>query len=102
VRDAEVREVYQSALAGEQVVLCELLNAFAQERRRAIEHVNELAAGLLAFIEGTYALATNAQPLLPTGFAARFAWTLVERYIAAEPRSSPHPRQSRAKANANG
>jgi TetR/AcrR family transcriptional regulator, transcriptional repressor of bet genes len=85
VRDAEVRELYQQALAGERTVLCELLNAFARERRREIAHVNELAAGLLAFIEGAYTLAANARTLVPTGFAARFAWTLVERYIAAEP-----------------
>ena len=85
VRDADVREVYQQAVAGELVLIRSLLRACLQNAGKRARKVDHLAAGLLAFVEGVFVLATNARSLLPKGFAADMATTWIGRYISGEP-----------------
>jgi TetR/AcrR family transcriptional repressor of bet genes len=85
VRDAEVREVYQQAVSRELVLIRGLLKSCLLDRGKRARKVEHLAAGLLAFVEGVFVLASNARSLVPKGFAADMAMTWVSRYIEAEP-----------------
>ncbi|HEX7816459.1 TetR/AcrR family transcriptional regulator [Dyella sp.] len=85
VRDPDVREVYQRTVAQEMLLLRKLLRACLAEQGRKVRKLDHLAAGLLAFVEGVFALASNAREIVPVGFAADMAATWVDRYIAGEP-----------------
>jgi len=84
IHDADVREVYQTALAAELKVVRSLLRQRYRELGHRPRRVDQLAAGILSYIEGAFVLATTARPLLPRGFAAPIAIDWIERYIAAE------------------
>lgn len=85
VRDAEVREVYQRSVATELQQVRTLLKARLAEAGKRSRKTTALAAALLAYVEGVFALASTARELIPKGFAADMAQQWVERYIAAEP-----------------
>lgn len=87
VRDADVREVYQQAVSRELVLIRSLLRACLLDAGKRARKVDHLAAGLLAFVEGAFVLASNARSLVPKGFAADMATTWINRYIAGEPDS---------------
>jgi TetR/AcrR family transcriptional repressor of bet genes len=88
VRQPEVREVYEEAVRAEMVLIQSLLSACLKEKRKQVKNVQRLAAGLLAFMEGAFQLASAAPDAMPTGYAAATAIQLVQRYIDAEPKSS--------------
>jgi TetR/AcrR family transcriptional repressor of bet genes len=89
VRDPDVREVYQRTVIRELALIESLLKARSLELGRRTRKLGDLAAALLAFNEGVFALATNARGVLPIGFAADMAMAWVERYLAAEGPATP-------------
>ena len=102
VRDAEVRAIYQRAVESELALVRALLKACLRSAGKRVRGVDELAAGLLAYTEGAFVLASNARALVPRGFAATLAAQWIERYIAHEPnraqtvhRSTRRPRERR-------
>jgi TetR/AcrR family transcriptional repressor of bet genes len=97
VRDPDVREVYQRAVTAEMTLLRKLLRACLVERGKQVRKLDHLAAGLLAYVEGVFALASNARQVVPVGFAAGMAEAWVERYIDAEPEVAGTPRKTARK-----
>ncbi|HEY9132835.1 MAG TPA: TetR family transcriptional regulator [Dyella sp.] len=97
VRDPDVREVYQRAVTAEIALLRKLLRARLVERGKQVRKLDHLAAGLLAYVEGVFALASNARQVVPVGFAAGMAEAWVERYIDAEPAASDAVRKTARK-----
>lgn len=97
VRDPDVREVYQSAVAEELALIKTLLKVRAAEMGRRSTRLADLAAALLAFNEGVFALASNARGLVRAGFAADMAMQWVERYLAAEPAKPNAPSRGRVR-----
>lgn len=85
VRQPQVREIYQQAMAAELTLLTELLKACLADQGKRIKNVAHLAAGLLAFMEGAFQLASAARDIMPKAYAATTAMQLVQRYIDAEP-----------------
>ena len=85
VRDADVRAVYGQAVESELRQVRALLRARLVEAGKRTRGATRLAAALLAYVEGVFALASAARELVPKGFAADMAQEWVERYIAAEP-----------------
>jgi len=103
VRDADVRAIYQRAVASELALVRGLLKACLRAAGKRVRALDALAAGLLAYTEGAFVLASNARALVPRGFAATLAAEWIERYIAGEtdlprskPRSARRPRERRA------
>jgi len=84
VRDPDVRKVYQRAVSKELALIRELLRACLRDAGKRARGVDELAAGLLAYTEGAFVLASNARELIPQGFAAPLAAEWVARYVAGE------------------
>jgi TetR/AcrR family transcriptional repressor of bet genes len=84
VRQPEVRQVYQEAAKAELALIESLLDGCMREQGRRTANVPFLAAGLLAFMEGAFQLASAAPGVMPAGFAASTALQLVQRYIAGE------------------
>lgn len=82
--DPDVREVYQAALRAQLKLLKSLLRQTLVERGRRARRLDALAAGVAAFIQGAFVVATTARPLVPTGFAAPTLALWLERYIEAE------------------
>jgi TetR/AcrR family transcriptional repressor of bet genes len=91
VRQPEVREVYQQAAQTELALIKQLLTACLKQRGKQLKNVTHLAASLLAYMEGTFQLASAAPGAMPTDYAADMALQLVLRYIDAEP-DAPRPR----------
>lgn len=85
VRDPDVREIYQRAVSQEIALIRKLLKAQLVDSGKRVRKLDAFAAGLLAFVEGVFVLASNARTIVPTGFAADMADEWVQRYIAAEP-----------------
>jgi len=85
VRDPDVREVYQRAITQEMALVRKLLRAYLVESGKRVRKLDAFAAGLLAFVEGVFVLASNARPIVPKGFAADMADEWVRRYVATEP-----------------
>lgn len=85
VRQPEVREVYQRALAGEVAILEQLLVEVMAARGRSAVNVAALAAAVVALIEGAFQLASAAPGTMREGAAAPIALQLIERFIGAEP-----------------
>ena len=81
VRDAGVREAYQSALQAELLLLQGLLDAAGVPTAQ----VQELAVSALAFAEGSFALASATRDLLPPGFAAGALKRLLDAAMSAVP-----------------
>ncbi|MBC3909958.1 TetR family transcriptional regulator [Undibacterium sp. NL8W] len=84
VRQPEVRAVFQEAIAAELFLIQALLTACLQDQKKAISSVPELAAGLLAFIEGAFQLASAAGDIMPQGYAATTARAFIENSLAAQ------------------
>ncbi|MEO7493601.1 MAG: TetR family transcriptional regulator C-terminal domain-containing protein [Massilia sp.] len=84
VRQPEVRAVYQDAVKAERDLLRGLLADCLRAQGKPLTNASRLCAGLLAFMEGAFQLASAAPNAIPAGFAAKTAIELVERYIDAE------------------
>ena len=96
VRDPDVREIYQRALTQEIGLVRRLLRAYLVESGKRVRKLDAFAAGLLAFVEGVFVLASNARAIVPTGFAADMATEWVHRYVASEPAASGVSKQVKA------
>lgn len=86
VRQPEVQAVYQEAVAAELDGLAALLRACLQARGRGGRSARDLAAGLMAFMEGAFQLSVSAAAVMPRGYAARTAWRFAAQGLEAEPR----------------
>lgn len=87
VRIPEVRELYQQVIADELAALTALLADCMQERNRDPGGVDQLAAGLVAMVEGAYQLSSAAGNVMPVGYAANAAMAFALLSIEAAP---PH------------
>ena len=73
VRQPDVREIYQQAIGAEFALLKELLTDYLLSRGQPADKVEQVAAGLLALMEGAFQLASAAPALMPSGYAASMA-----------------------------
>jgi TetR/AcrR family transcriptional repressor of bet genes len=85
IRQPLVRTIYQAALAAELARLETLLAACLAERRKPATRAGELAAALVAFMEGAFQLASAASDVMPQGYAADMALQLALRFADGEP-----------------
>jgi TetR/AcrR family transcriptional repressor of bet genes len=85
VRQPAVREIYQEAVATEFILLTGLLKSCLSDKGKSTKNVSQLAAGLLALMEGAFQLASAARDIMPQGYAATMAVQFVMRYIDTEP-----------------
>ncbi|MFZ6755627.1 TetR/AcrR family transcriptional regulator [Undibacterium sp. Ji50W] len=84
VRQSEVRAVFQEAIAAELALIQALLTACLQDQHKRTDGVAGLAAGLLAFMEGAFQLASAAGDVMPQGYAAATARAFIENSLAAQ------------------
>lgn len=84
VRDPDVRMIYQRAVSRELALVRELLKNCLRDAGKRVRKLDHLAAGLLAYTEGAFVLASNARELVPRGFAAPLATEWISRYVAGE------------------
>lgn len=84
VRQPEVRAVFQEAIAAELQLIQALLTSCLQDQNKVISSAAELAAGLLAFMEGAFQLASAAGDIMPQGYAATTARAFIENSLAAQ------------------
>ena len=87
VRQPEVREVYQAAVAQELATLTALLEDCLLHDGRDPAAAAGLAPALLAFMEGAFQLASAAGAVMPTGYAAPAALDMACRGMAAAPKA---------------
>lgn len=88
VRQAEVREVYQAAVAQELAALTTLLADCLRQAGRDPAAAAGLAPALLAFMEGAFQLASAAEAVMPKGYAAPAALDMACRGMAAVPKTA--------------
>lgn len=86
VRQPEVREVYQAAVAQELATLTTLLEACLRQDGRNPAAAAGLAPALLAFMEGAFQLASAAAAVMPRGYAAPAVLDMACRGMAAAPK----------------
>lgn len=77
VREPEVRSIYQASIEKEMVLISSLLTECLKQQGKNILNVNHLAAGLMAFMEGAFQLASAAPDAMPAGYAADIARKMV-------------------------
>lgn len=80
VRQPEVREIYQAAVSAEFELIKELLSDCLAAKGRDTTDVANIAAGLLALMEGAFQLACAAPHTLPAGYAAAMAVQYVRQH----------------------
>ena len=85
VRQPEVRIAYQEIISAELALLSELLKACFIDQGKRSRNIPQLAAGIVAFMEGAFQLASAARDIMPEGYAAETALQFVQRYIDGEP-----------------
>jgi TetR/AcrR family transcriptional repressor of bet genes len=73
VRQPEVREAFQKAVATELELLTALLTDCLRQRGRPEARARHIAAGVLAMMQGAYQLASAAGELMPKGYASEAA-----------------------------
>jgi TetR/AcrR family transcriptional repressor of bet genes len=83
VRQHEVREIYQQAINTEFELLKELLSDCLTAKRKKTTDVANIAAGLLALMEGAFQLACAAPHTLPSGYAVSMAMQYVKQHGVA-------------------
>lgn len=88
VRQPEVREVYQRIVETELGVLTDLLSACLIMRKRETGSARNLAAGLIAMMEGAFQLSSAAASVMPVNYAADAAIAYALLSIKAAPRMS--------------
>jgi TetR/AcrR family transcriptional repressor of bet genes len=86
VRQAEVREVYEQAIQAELSGITDLLRSCLDAHKRDTSPAKEIAAGLMAMMEGAFQLSCAAPGVMPTGYAADAAWRFVMHSIDAAPK----------------
>ena len=86
IRQPEVREVYERAVAQRIEQVQALLRAALVEAQRSTRRLAKLAALVVATVEGAYQLGIAVPEQLPRGFAAPTLERAVRAWIEAEPR----------------
>lgn len=74
VRQAEVKVAFQRAVVLELDLLTNLLAECMRQQGRDETQARDLAAGVLALMQGAYQLACAAGEVMPVGYAAEAAW----------------------------
>lgn len=87
VRQPEVRAAYGAAVMAERGLVAALAADLMSARGKSVERAGMLAASLVAFMEGTFQLASAVPQAIPPGFAAPMAIALAQRFIEGEPDS---------------
>ena len=88
LRQPDVRAVYQEAVKAELVLVQSLLSACLKNKNKQLKNVQQLTAGLLAYMEGAFQLASAAPEAMPSDYAAVTAIQLMQRYIDGEKSST--------------
>ena len=95
VRQPEVRDVYEQAVAAELQGLSALLRACLDERNRDSTGATRIAAALMAMMEGAFQLSSAAGKVMPAGYAAESAREYARLVIeGAPPRAGKAGRKS--------
>ncbi len=89
IRQDEVREVYGRAVASRAARATELLEGVLVSEGRSTARVAELAALVVAAVEGAYQLGAAVPEALPAGFAAPSVQRAVRGLVDAEPEAMP-------------
>ena len=77
IRDAEVREVFQTAIRAELLLVTDLIKNCLRESKKRTHAARTLAAGLLSFVEGAFQLASATSDVMPSGYAAGTAKKMI-------------------------
>ncbi len=84
VKQAEVRTLYEKAIAQELAMLQSLLKTCLAAKGKRQKSASHLAAVIVATMEGTFQLASAAETVMPKEYAAKTLIALVERFIELE------------------
>jgi TetR/AcrR family transcriptional repressor of bet genes len=84
VKQPEVRELYENAIAQEIALLEGLLKNYLSAQGKRLNSISHLAAAIIATMEGTFQLASAAEAVMPKAYAAKTVIALVERFIHLE------------------
>ncbi len=80
VRQPEVREIYQQAIGTEFALIKTLLTDCLAAKQKNEAEIANIAAGLLALMEGAFQLACAAPHTLPSGYAASMAVQYIRQH----------------------
>ena len=89
VRLPEVRAIYQQAIAAEFSLLKGLLSDYLASEQKSVDNVDQLTAAMVSLMEGAFQIASGAPNVMPVGYAATTAITLIQRYVAAQASAAP-------------
>jgi len=83
VRQPEVKEIYQKAIATQITLLTKLLKAAVKDAllKKSAKEVKRFAAMLLATIEGAFQLSTAASDVMPKGYAAISVNSITRQFL---------------------
>jgi TetR/AcrR family transcriptional repressor of bet genes len=84
VRQPEVKEAFQKAVATELALLTALLTDCLRQRGRPEAGADHIAAGVLAMMQGAYQLASAAGELMPKGYASEAALGFAMQSVEAK------------------
>jgi TetR/AcrR family transcriptional repressor of bet genes len=84
VKQPEVRVLYEHAIAQELGLLQVLLKNYLTAKGKRLKSASQLAAVIVATMEGTFQLASAAEAVMPKAYAAKTVIALVERFIELE------------------
>jgi TetR/AcrR family transcriptional repressor of bet genes len=84
VRQFEVRQLYQQAIANELAVVQQLIKDCLIARGKNTTAAPQLAAAVLALMEGAFQLSSATTEVMPTGYASETVIQMVDRYIECE------------------
>lgn len=84
VRDSGVRTVFQAAIRSELDIASHLIKDCLKAENKRTKQAATLAAGLVAFMEGSFQLASAAQEVMPQAYAARTAKQMMMAAILSE------------------
>ncbi|MFM2417111.1 MAG: hypothetical protein RL385_1834 [Pseudomonadota bacterium] len=81
IRQPQIRQAYQDAIGKELALLRTLIGDWLLEEGKPRSAAAEIAPVLMAFVEGAFQLSTAARRVMPKGYAAEAALTLVGHFV---------------------
>lgn len=87
VHQPEVKAAYQESLQSQQETLIKSIKAIGKRKHLAPKAVKELAALVMATMEGTFQLSISAREIMPKGYAAKTLLAVLEAYLGRTLRS---------------
>ena len=84
VRQVEVREMYQAAIKDELSLVQQLLKECFIAKGKRSNSAPQVAAAILALMEGSFQLSSAAEDVMPKGYAASTVIKFIDRFIAGE------------------